>query len=400
MQENRRISRHPRPMRSEFSQRQDQRLAMTPAMLQSIEVLQLTTAELLDRIDAELARNETLAVAAPPPDDDTGPARARDRGAADAKHELLHQLVAPGPDLVEHLRLQLALLDVDPQSEASVMALVECLDECGYLTISESELAEQLGWDALMDARALLGSLEPRGLGANGPIDAMIAQLGPDDPDTETIERLLTDHLEDLARQRVPDVARALDLSEADVRSLLERVAVLDPRPGARFGERPAAAVRPELEVREQDGRLEVFVDEFVVPTLELDAHYASLATADDTAPAVRSYLRDKLRDATSLIRAVEQRQQTLVRVGAALFAEQVAFLRHGEAAIRPLRMADLAERLELHVSTVSRADRGQVRPHGPGRARAPRVLRRRSRGRRRGGQTRGARAHARPDRR
>lgn len=360
-----------------LGQRQEQRLALLPQMLQSIEVLQLATADLLQKVAAELQHNETLEAAArptaePPPvappraaesfDDGVTPWR---RGGGDddedGKSAFLANVPARPPTLVEHVSDQLAFRAVPPVLAEAVMLLVEHLDERGLLPFALVDLAERLDvpLELLADARALLATLEPRGLGAPDPVAAMLLQA-QGDPDLPRMERLLREHLDELARNKLPDVARALAIPVDELRDLLDRMRGLNPRPAAAFHDAAEPPLRADAYAWLHDGEVCVAVDDASLPDLQVNAEYAALARARDTAPEVKSYLKPKLRSARDFIEAVAHRQATLLRVVDAVMRAQVAFLQKGATAIKPLRMADVAGQLGMHGSTVSRAIAGK----------------------------------------
>jgi RNA polymerase sigma-54 factor len=187
----------------------------------------------------------------------------------------------------------------------------------------------------------------------------MLLQCG-DDPDLPVIERLLREHLDALGRNKLPDVAKALRLSLDELQDLLQRMRGLDPRPGAAFGDDAGAPLRPDAFVWLHDGQVLVTLDEASLPDLQVNAEYQALAGDRATASEVRDYLKPKLRSARDLIDAVRQRQATLLRVVEAVMREQRPFLQKGRAAIRPLRMSDIAAQLAIHTSTVSRAIAGK----------------------------------------
>lgn len=360
-----------------LGQRQEQRLALLPQMLQSIEVLQLATADLVQMLDRELQQNETLEArpvegeepAPPPPPpvaerEDSGWEEWR-RGPAsdgeDTKSAFLANVPARAESLVEFVRQQLAFRAVPALLADAVVTLVEHLDERGLLPFRIEELAEQLDApvELLREAKALLQTLEPRGIGAHDPIEAMLLQADGD-PDLATIERLLREHLDALGRNKLPEVARALHVPVDDLRDLLERMRGLDPRPAAGFTRDAEAPLRPDAFVWLHDGAVHVALDEASLPDLQVSAEYAALAKDRSTAREVRDYLKPKLRSARDLIDAVHQRQATLLRVVESVMQQQQPFLAKGRTAIRPLRMSDIADRLGLHTSTVSRAIAGK----------------------------------------
>lgn len=350
---------------------------MLPQMLQSIEVLQLATADLLQKVAAELQQNETLEAAVrpaaePPPvappraaesfDDGVTPWRRGGGGDdEDGKSAFLANVPARPPSLPEHVRDQLAFRAAPPLLAEAVQLLVEHLDERGLLPFELVELAERLDvpLELLTEARALLATLEPRGLGAPDPVAAMLAQA-QGDPDLPRMERLLREHLDELARNKLPDVARALAIPLDELRELLDRMRDLNPRPAAAFHDAAEPPLRADAYAWLHDGAVCVAVDDASLPDLQVSAEYAALARDRGTAPEVRAYLKPKLRSARDFIDAVAHRQATLLRVVDAVLRAQVAFLQKGATAIKPLRMADVAAQLGMHASTISRAIAGK----------------------------------------
>lgn len=360
-----------------LGQRQEQRLALLPQMLQSIEVLQLATEELLAYVDQELQQNETLEVRALPKDPELPVARepvelpdsgwegewrrpSADDGE-DGKFAWLNNLPASGATLVDAVREQLTFRDVPAVLRDAIVALAERLDERGLLPFTLAELAAELEVpQALLEqAREVLLTLEPRGLGAFDGKEAMLVQAHGD-PDLPVIERILRDHLPALSRNKLPEVARELELSVHELQDLLARMRELQPCPAAEFHATAAPPIVPDAYVTVLNGEVQVALQDGLLPELGVVEDYAALAGDRTQARELRSYLQPKLRAARDLIDAVQQRQATLRAVVAAVMQEQSAFLARGKSAIKPLRMSDVAERLGMHTSTVSRAIAGK----------------------------------------
>jgi len=367
-------------VRVQATQRQEQRLALLPKMLQSIEVLQMTTADLLERIRAELEQNELLEVLCEPPEPELPPQNkgtgdddgedamgveaqrlqpGRDE-AVDRKQQFLNNVADSGASLLDHIAEQIGCLNLPDTLAAAVLALAEQLDDRGLLSISDHELQLVLEQDLIPVAITVLQSLEPRGIGARDTVGAMLLQLPDNDPDLADIEAMLTEHLEALARNKLPDVARALGRTIDEVRQLLERISRLSPRPAARFRSENPGIVSPDVVVRLEDGEPVVEVDDMSLPDLGVAAGYELTVADKETPPDVREYLRKKLSSARGLIDAVDQRRRTLARVTATIMQHQLEFLRRGKSALRPLRMSEVADELGLHPSTVSRTIQGK----------------------------------------
>lgn len=357
-------------------------MALLPKMLQSIEVLQLTSIELLALIDRELEQNETLV--AEPPDheadheadldssavadaaDDSGslewdPRSIGTAAAEDRKRAFLENLPDRGQSLVDHVHTQLAWLELSDRMADGVCALAERLDARGLLTATPAELDEVLDRDLLAPCLDVLQSLEPRGIGAADAVGAMLLQLPENDPDRTDIEVMLTRHLDALARHRFPEVGRQLGRTVDEVRELLARIKTLDPHPGLEFAfDREAESVQPDVVVRLVGDRIEVEVDDMVLPDLGIHTAYEDMVQSDETDREVKRYLKDKIRSARDLIVAVEQRKRTLARATYAIMRRQMGFLTEGRLAVRALNMEQIAADLDVHPSTVSRAIAGK----------------------------------------
>jgi RNA polymerase sigma-54 factor len=361
-------------LRVQAEQRQEQRLALLPKMLQSIEVLQMTTVDLLLRIQTEVEQNEVLEVLSEPAElelpDDTGPEdeesmeaqRPASRGGEedDRKQRFLNSVPDTSVSLLDYIEQQVGCLELPRTLVAAVLVLAERLDERGLLTVSDHELQELLESELIPDAVTILQSLEPRGIGARDSIGAMLLQLPERDPDLSDIQAMLTDHLDALARNRLPDVARALGRTIDEIQQRLDRISRLDPRPGARFRSESTGVVSPDVVVRLEGDEPVIEVDDMLLPDLGIAGRYELMARSKETPLDVREYLGKKLSSARGLMDAVEQRRRTLARVTAAIMRHQREYLYRGKSALHPLRMSDVAAELGLHPSTVSRAISGK----------------------------------------
>jgi RNA polymerase sigma-54 factor len=340
-------------------------------MLQAVEVLQLPALELDAWLRSQVEGNEALELiepglqAGPPPSRARAAAGGRER--SEAHDEMLRNLPERDGGLARRLAEELALVSDDEPVLAWLRFLVECLDERGFLQPDDETLLrlgreQGLVADPALLERAIrrLQALEPRGLGARGPVEALLLQLDPDDADSGRLRTLLEDFLEELARNKLPAVARTLGVSMPELQRLLGRLAQLDPAPGAELADRAAPPLRPELTVEPDGDGFELRLERSQLAAVRLDERVAGLARDRGQPADVRRYLRGKLDRARWLIDALAQREHTVLRVARAAFERQRAFLEHGPGHLVPLRMSDLAQELGLHVSTVSRAVAGK----------------------------------------
>lgn len=355
-------------------QRLEQKLL--PQMLQSIEVLQLATVDLLSLVDHELQSNETLELASPTEtaseidgtdpqflDIGTGKPASGSRAAedaGDALRALLESQPAPVDSLVESIRLQVAFRNLEEPLADAVVQLAQFLDERGLLSVPLQEVASATGLEIslLEEARGALGTFEPRGLGASTGVESMLTQAAGD-PDVGLMERILTQHLEELAKNKLPQVAKDLDIGIEELESVIERMRGLLPAPGAVFFEEIEPAIKPDAHVwLEGDGVRVVLAD--ALPALMVNSTYEAILLDRTQDKQLRDYLRSKVRSARDLIGAISMRQRTLLRVVEAVMRRQRKFLLEGRVGLRPMRMADLGQELDLHASTISRAIAGK----------------------------------------
>lgn len=349
-----------------------QELALQPRMLQSIEVLQLPTADLEAWLARQAEENEALVIIPPHRSD------AAARAATEAHDEVLQASPARGATLLDELERQLDGRDLEPDHAAWVRYLVASLDSRGFLSASDEELAARAvdlelplagtraGATLLATAIATLQDLEPRGVGARNAVEALLLQLDPRDAEYALLCRLLEDFLDELARGRLDVVAAALGLAPADVARLLDSLRELDLRPAAAF-ETAEGAIMPDLVVLAGPDGFHLELVRGHLPEVQIDPDVAALAQEASTAPADRKYLRQKLEKARWVQSAVHERGETLLRVAAAVFERQRGFLAVGPRALEPLRMGEVAEALGIATSTVSRAVAGKSvqTPHG-----------------------------------
>jgi len=271
------------------------------------------------------------------------------------------ELMAAEPTLAAQLHSQLDLLSLPERDAALARAIIESLDDDGYLRTPLEEILEltDLSPPAIlpevMIALKRVQSLEPAGVAARNVAECLTLQLSSIDcPDQrELARRIVNEHMEVLARHDVARMARELQRSPAEVEAVCERIRRLDPRPGWRCGPAQVQYVVPDVIVRKLRGHWTVQLNSAVVPRVRMNRVYAELfqrhRRAEDQA------LADHLKEARWTLRNVEQRFATILQVTEAIVARQHRFLEHGPMAMRPMGLREIADELGLHESTVSR---------------------------------------------
>lgn len=390
-----------------------QHLALTPQLQQSIRLLQLSTLELhqeieqavadnplLERDDDPLARALHLATdgaivpdrpapasrddAAGSPvesgdesgaEDDYEHAEAQDWGHASSGDDEDHaptQWAAQQVSLRDHLLSQLSCTQASPRDRALVELLIEALDEDGYLSSSLPELLElcppeaEIDEDELRGALRLLQSFEPTGVGANCAGECLALQLRAlaraappqERPALALAECIVMEHLPLLAQRDFTKLKRVLGVGDEQLRTAHQVITRLDPHPGVAFGHGQADYVVPDVQVKRQGSRWVATLNLEVMPRLRVNQGYADILKRDRSErgeSAERSQWNARLQEARWLIRNIQQRFDTILRVSQAIVERQQAFFNHGEIAMRPLVLREIADQVGLHESTVSR---------------------------------------------
>lgn len=396
--------------------KQGQSLVMTPQLQQSIKLLQLSNIELDAVIESELAENPLLErdsddnsvvqsdeqpasekfdegstsvfeEGAEPYDsgepaatlgDAEGEAVSIDLGADDFSPgddssggwSLLQQKGSPDPDepggndfpagaetLNEHLLDQLSLVVTDDAQRLIGMHLIDMVDEAGYFRGEVHEIAERLNApDTLVEETlAILQTFDPAGVCARNLPECLKLQLqerGHLDPMIAT----LLDHLDLVAAHDYVRLSKLCGADEEDIQDMLVEIRSLNPKPGLKFGGAPVVPIVPDVFVRAlPDGGWHVELNSETLPRLLVNRSYCATVRARASADE-RKYLTDCLNSANWLIKSLDQRAQTILKVAKEIVKQQEAFFRHGVQGLKPMVLRDVAETINMHESTVSRA--------------------------------------------
>lgn len=283
----------------------------------------------------------------------------------DAERELPQAADASG-SLQDHLLQQLRATRVSNRDRALVTILIEELDSDGYLRTDLDEMLEQfpqaleIEQDELETALALLQSFDPPGVGARDASECLALQLAslpamqrPDRAVMRIALEIVKEHLDWLAARDFTRLKRTLRCDDDLLRQAQELIRSLNPRPGNQFDEAPAAYVVPDIVVRKTRLGWRAELNAAVMPKLRVNQLYADLLKRDRSKSG--SALTGQLQEARWLVKNVQQRFDTILRVGQAVVDRQQAFFTHGAVAMRPLVLREIAQELGLHESTISR---------------------------------------------
>ncbi len=293
----------------------------------------------------------------------------RSRGSAysadeeDKKLEALANTPGRGTSLAEHLMMQVRTQESDPALLRVIEHVVFSLDEDGRLRETAEQIAQQLAVPLPLaeEAVEVVRDLEPTGVGARDLRDCLLMQLDHMGFVRPLTRRIVEQHLDDLAMNKLPKIAKETGASIEEVKESWEFLRVhCNPHPGAEFGGPPPSGVVPDVVIEEIDGRFDVKTQRGSLPDLAISPIYRNLLQEARNDPKVYEYLRRKIEAAKWFIEAVHQRQNTIERVATEIVRRQEGFLRHGVQHLKPMKMQDIADAVHVHISTVSRAASGK----------------------------------------
>ncbi|HXF53125.1 MAG TPA: RNA polymerase factor sigma-54 [Hyphomicrobiaceae bacterium] len=392
--------------------RQGQQLVMTPQLQQAIRLLQLSNIELNAFVEAELERNPLLereegtpAAQAEPHSAAEGPpngaeaevfdpskpaldvsemldtdldnvypdAAPEEFGAtqglggwaslrprahnADADDFNLEEYVASNVSLRDHLTEQMHLAVTDPVERIVAQHLIDLVDEAGYLAADLGSVADKLGASGELVERVLsvLQSFDPPGVCARSLSECLALQLKDQDRFDPQIARLL-DNLELLAAHDLSRLRKAVGVDADELADMIAEIKRLSPKPGLKFGSVQVQPVVPDILVRPApDGSWIVELNSETLPRVLVNRSYYTKVSKTARSEKDRSYLLDCLQSANWLVKSLDQRARTILRVGEEIVRQQDAFLTYGVRHLRPLNLRMIAEAISMHESTISR---------------------------------------------
>jgi RNA polymerase sigma-54 factor len=404
--------------RQRLQVRQSHALVMTPQLMQAIKLLQLSNLDLAAYVEGELERNPLLeragdgaedrreagalptgtaggdgsfggapahgrgaapeAVARPSaaehedaPPADTDAATSRANGNAPARSEWggtsprgrddgdynLEAFVSAETTLADHLAEQLVLAISDPARRMIGQHLIDLVDESGYLGGDLAVVGERLGAprSEVEAVLAILQGFDPPGVCARSLEECLALQLRERDR-FDPVMATLVAHLDLLARRDLPALRRVCGVDDEDLRDMIAEIRRLNPKPGLAFGSTLVQPIVPDVFVRSAlDGGFVVELNSDTLPRVLVNQSYHAEVARTAKGEKDKAYLADCLQSATWLIRALDQRAKTILKVSTEIVRQQDAFFVHGIQHLRPLNLKTIADAIDMHESTVSR---------------------------------------------
>jgi RNA polymerase sigma-54 factor len=404
-------------MRLDTSQhlRLEQSMKLAPRIIAAMEILQLPIMALQERIEAEMESNPVLEQHDPGVDDqappqrddepivrgdqpmvvgepgsqnedyrrlaefqdeygsdfftDSAPPRAhRDSGDRDKKMDAMANAPANDQSLADYLLGQFVFVEAHEQVTAAGKIIINAIDDDGYLRTDIEELSASSGppvpLQRFRDALKLVQALEPPGVGARDLKECLILQLEAEAEaghDVALEIQLVQSFLRDIEMNRLPQIARRTEKTVDQIKAAIANISRLNPRPGSLIGQRSAPIITPDAIVEfDDEGNVIVSMPEGNLPGLYVSRSYRKMVASKATDRPTRAFIRQNIRSAQWLIEAIQQRRHTVKRVVEEVFKMQREFLDDGPEALHALPMADIAQKVGVHVATVSRAVAGK----------------------------------------
>ncbi len=383
-------------MKQGLQLRLSQQLAMTPQLQQAIRLLQLSTLELQQELQQALESNPLLEQIDTHEEIDTRETQdseTLDTAAAleqkempeelplDASWDTIYTAGTPSgtsgdyiddelpvyqgettQTLQDYLMWQVELTPFSDTDRAIATSIVDAVDETGYLTVPLEDILESIGDEEIDidEVEAVLKRIQrfdPVGVAAKDLRDCLLIQLSQFDKTTPWLEEarlIISDHLDLLANHDFRTLMRVTRLKEDVLKEAVNLIQSLDPRPGQSIQTGEPEYVIPDVLVRKHNGHWTVELNSDSIPRLQINQHYASMCN-NARNDGDSQFIRSNLQDAKWLIKSLESRNDTLLRVSRCIVEQQQAFFEQGEEYMKPMVLADIAQAVEMHESTISR---------------------------------------------
>ncbi len=367
---------------------------LAPHLFQSLEILQMPLLDLQQMIKQELSENPTLEATQEQADEqieieqgtkdverdefdnefdklaalgeefDSFYENRQVSGGSDAeeKYQYMMDSLSEATSLHDQLLDQLNLSSLNEYERKIGEIVVGNINDDGYLTLDVEDLLALPNFpvetlDKILD---VIHDFEPAGVGARDLRECLLLQLKRAGKEDSQEYQLIADHLDLLGRHKFDEIARAMGLAVDRVKELAKAVAKLDPKPGHNFSEERIEYVTPEIILEKKDGEYVITQNKKPYPKLFISQKYLQMLKDPNTSKEVKLYIREKITKSKQFIQSIDQRMNTIYRIAVEIVRIQRDFFDHGVSKLKPLNMKTVAELLEVHETTISRATTGK----------------------------------------
>lgn len=379
--------------------RQEQTLA--PQQIQSLEILLAPLLELQTKISQELESNPTLEQESPGNEElagdvltETDSAQKESTGEetkerdddglfelmqlADSWHDFLpagNSVNRNTPEdqerrqhffdsltieqsLQDQLLEQLRLVNTDTKTRKLAELVIGSIDDSGYLRSIPADLATvgETNLKNIKKAMTLIQSFDPPGIGAENLKESLLIQIKRKNNKNPMLSKLIRNHIDDIAANKLPLISKKMGVSMDELHELLRSIRTLNPYPGSVISPNTPVYILPEVTVEEKDGKFSIISSDDHLPKLRISQLYLKLLEDPKTTRETKEYIREKLNKSKALMKSITLRQSTITQIAEVILDTQYEFFKHGVEQMRPLTMQQVADKLDIHETTVSRA--------------------------------------------
>lgn len=264
--------------------------------------------------------------------------------------------------LQQYLLEQMAGQVLQPEERGVAMVVIGNVDDRGYLRATNEEIAVQAGCAEVLAEQVVqaVQNFDPPGVAARSLSECLFLQLKRKGRQYSLASRVVQHHLEELGRRKLPEIARQLHVSLADVQHAAEEISQLEPRPGRPFSSDEEQTILPDVMVEADGDGYTISLNNAEIPSLRIGNDYKDMLSQSGSTREVKEYLREKIRGGRFFIKCIEQRQHTLLNIAREIVDRQRDFFDLGPANLRPMTMSQVAQAVGVHETTVSRAVSGK----------------------------------------
>lgn len=361
---------------------QTQKLVMTPELRQAIQLLQFTSQELNEYLEKQIEENPLLELENTAEDYENIDDFANKKEEIDWKEYIgkeddisyrpqvdknvkeysFENFISYSPSLRDNLFFQLNVLEISQQDKKIGEILIESIDENGYLMTSVEQVAMDLNIDSerIENVLFLIQGFEPLGVGARSLKECLLIQIREDENRHPEAEKVVEYYLEDVAYNRLSKIAKELNMDIEEVQNICDYIKTLEPKPGRSFSDgNQVKYITPDATIEYIDGEYIIILNDVTGPRLNINNFYKELMRKGKDEKATE-YLTEKLNSAMWIIKSIEQRRMTIYKVVESILKFQKDFFEIGERGLKPLTLNEVAEDIQMHESTVSRATNGK----------------------------------------
>jgi len=353
---------------------QQQKLAFNQSLQQSLKILELSLLELKETVDKELVENPVIEESgkktAPegPPEmpqsaskneshlEDAPPSFAREVRPSELSG---YEKPIPGKkeSLPEILLRQLRIASKDKKQIDIGIRIIEQIDENGYMRQEIQELCSATAYtqEEITETLKLIQTFDPAGVGAKNLQECLTIQLIRKKENDPLLFKIINDHLQNLRKFAPEKLSKKLKCSKEELLDCLERIRSLEPKPGRKYSYDETVYIIPDITIEEKEDKLNIVTKDSNIPIIRVNPLYRNMLKSDKVKSETKNFIREKLRNATSLIAAIQQRKETLFKVVSIIAETQKESLLEGIDKLKPLALKEIAEATNLHESTISR---------------------------------------------